>query len=282
MKIRLHPGKPPDYERLMRFYARERSANLPTPTVKDLTTALTDGRFLIAESEDGEIRACAAQIPLTTHSLSCLRRRVDRHSSDQTTQPWQANQLSDPDARFARAAPCCSLGRGSAACFEQPITIIKKENIGSLKNVRRAKFVDCEERPDWLRFDELSWHGDYVVDEWEYLLATSESVRYLADKLISNGFSKVNEHRHGVRPTEIALDGFRDLAVAQDDIRHIALGRRTIDLAPLPERLIFLPEASADDIIEKIQESVLDEVTREICRHLGLTGLEKARSRPLQ
>ena len=64
-KLRFRPGTIGDRKALRALYERERSPVLPPPTNKDLETALRDGRFIVGETEEGEIVACATMIPFS-------------------------------------------------------------------------------------------------------------------------------------------------------------------------------------------------------------------------
>jgi hypothetical protein len=240
MQLRIVPGSLRDFERVMKFYARERSDELPTPTAKDLATALEDGRLLFVEDQENQILATAAYIPITARScLTVVGELTGTRVTDALNRGKPLNfqtLLLGLRVLHHIAYEGEPIPPGSYSI----ITIVKKTNEPSYKNIVKSKFVEFKERPEWLRFDELSWHGKYVEDDWRYFYATSETVQHLANQLISNGLLSWNmnlEVRAG--RASIHFEGFRSIAAAAPDLIAFSSGARKAKIVPPPQSLLF-------------------------------------------
>lgn len=239
MRIRIRPGGMGDFEALMRFYAVNRSEYLPSPQSKDLINALRHGRQIVIDDFIGGLVGTAANIPFTDPTCSSFVGELTGTAVNPSLRGGSPVKLQTILLGLRVLHHAVLIGDaidGSTSL----LTIVKRENERSIKNILKAKFARCDKLPAWFKYDELAWHGSYVVDEWEYFVATSETVRFLARTLIDNGLltSRINiETASG--PTEVVFEGFRDLELARDDLLRIADGELEINLRPLPERLLL-------------------------------------------
>jgi hypothetical protein len=239
MDVRLYPVRQPQaYERISAFYARERSDVLPPPTTKDLLDAVSKGRLIAAEDRQGRIIACTAQILLTPEGAKTY---VGELTGTRVTEPLNGARplrfhMLLLGLRLLNQA--AGLPQSRAGASTSLVTIVKTSNERSLKGIRAAGFAELRDTPSWLKFDELSWHGDYVAGEWAYFFATNDTVRRVARTLIDAGLFtwRLNlENRHG--SLDVQLDGFDDLRLAEADIRAIAEGRHTVDWVAPPAKI---------------------------------------------
>lgn len=237
-RVRVFPASAGDLDRLMAFYERERSDELPPPAVRDLGDTLYDGRTIVAEDLAGNLCACAAHVGLTPDQA---RTYVGELTGTRVTPRLNGAR----PLRFHTLLLGLRLLSHVATNIETPedgttsmITIISSSNVRSLKGIRAAGFVELKDRPSWLKFDELSWHGRQVEGEWIYFMATGDTVRRVASTLIAAGlftWKMALENDRG--PITVELDGFHDLRLAEADIRELAEGRYAVDWVPPPERI---------------------------------------------
>lgn len=223
----------------MALYARVRGPELPAPTLKDLTTALEDGRFLVAEA-DGQILACSTLFPVTSATCHTYVGEFTGAFVDPRLRRGKPISMQTLMLGLRVLHHAVLLGDVIEPATNSLITVVKKDNRASIANVLKSGFVECGPQPDWLRYEELSWHGDYVKDEWRYFRATTETVRHLAGRLIAHGlldwkFALVNARG----PIDVSLVGFHDLELAAEDIKQLASGELTIELSDLPQKLIY-------------------------------------------
>lgn len=238
-KLRFRPGTIKDRQALRALYQRESSPVLPPPNNKDLETALTDGRFILGETEEGEIVACAAMIPFSpassvTYVGELTGAFVDRRFRGGKPVSLQTLMLG------LRVLHHVVLEGESAepAATNTIITIVKKTNEASLANVKKAGFIECESQPDWLEYDKLSWHAGSDKDEWQCFRATSDTLRMLTKKLVDNGLLDGKlDTKTSSGDVEVELIGFRELTLGAADIRKIASGEYATDLSDLPDEL---------------------------------------------
>jgi hypothetical protein len=240
-RLRFRPGTIDDRKALRALYKREHSPALPSPTNKDLETALRDGRFIVGETEEGEIVACATMIPFSpadsvTYVGELTGAFVDKRFRGGKPVSLQTLMLG------LRILHHVALEGESVkpAATNTIITIVKKTNKASLANVKKAGFVECESQPDWLEYDKLSWHQGSDKDEWQCFRATSDTVQLLAEKLVDNGLLEgkldIKTSSGGV---EVELIGFRELKLAAADVREMASGQYRADLSDLPDELLY-------------------------------------------
>lgn len=228
-----------DLDLLMALYTEQASDVLPPPTLKDLASAIEDGRLFVVQGPDG-LLACSALVPLT--SATC-HSYVGELTGTFVAKPLRGGKPIGVQAillglRVLHHAVL--LGDVTPPASNSLVTIVKKGNTYSSANVTRAGFVPCPERPPWLKYDELSWHGDHVEDEWEYFRATPETVKHLATQLIDHGLLDGKfTITIAEEPVDIHLRGFKELSRAREDLIAIAKGELEIPLSALPAKLSY-------------------------------------------
>ena len=238
-KLRFRPGTIKDRQALRALYQRESSPALPPPSNKDLETALTDGRFIIGETEEGEIVACAAMIPFSPASSVTYVGELTGAFVDERFRRGKPVNLQTLMLGLRVLHHVVLEGESvKPAATNTIITIVKKTNANSLANVEKAGFIKCESQPEWLEYDKLSWHAGPDKDEWQCFRATSDTVQYLAKQLVENGLlgGKL-ETRTSSGDVEVELTGFRELTLGAADIRKMASGESPADLSDLPDEL---------------------------------------------
>lgn len=242
-KLLFRPGKLGDREALRALYKRERSALLPPPSNKDLETALVDGRFIVSETEEGEIAACATMIPFSPAASVTYVGELTGAFVDERFRSGKPVNLQTVMLALRILHYVILEGEPIAPATNTFIIIARKNNAASLANVRKAGFVECGPQPDWMEYDKLSWHGDYDEGEWRYFRATSDTVQLLAKKFIDSGLlggrCDTNTNSGNV---EVELVGFHELELGAEDIKRIASGEYRVDLSDLPDELIYPPE----------------------------------------
>jgi hypothetical protein len=214
---------------------------LPPPNNKDLETALKDGRFIVGETEEGEIVACATLIPFSpadsvTYVGELTGAFVDERFRGGKPVGLQTLMLG------LRVLHHVVLEGESVrpAATNTIITIVRKTNDASLANVKKAGFVECESQPDWMEYDQLSWHQGSGKDDWRCFRATSDTVQLLAKRLVDSGLLNGKlDIATSCGDVEVELTGFRELELGAEDIRKIASGRYRADLSDLPDDLLY-------------------------------------------
>ena len=227
------------------FYREQHSERLPAPSTRDLYETLDNGRFLIVEPLDGGvIAACAAIFDFTSHD--CPRyvgelsgTRVTRALGGLGPMSFQGLLLRARLAGYVATASEHPEGRSSSL-----ITIVKSDNAPSLQNVESAGFVRLEHRPEWFAYDDLSWHGSIIEDDWQFFLATEATVRDALRSLSELGvfrgqieLSRMNRDSGLSEQFSIRID-LPDIAYAVQDLTDIMDGRRRAGLSDLPESLV--------------------------------------------
>jgi hypothetical protein len=215
------------------------------PSIRDLYETLDNGRFLIVEPVDGAaIAACAAIFDFTPHD--CPRYVGELSGTRVTTalgglgpMSFQGLLLRARLAGYVATASEHSEGHSSSL-----ITIVKSDNAPSLQNVENAGFFRLEHRPEWFAYDDLSWHGSIIENDWQFFLATDATVRDALRSLSELGvfrgqieLSRVNRDSGLTEQFSIRID-LPDIAYAVQDLAAIMDGRRRAGLSGLPESLV--------------------------------------------
>ena len=112
------------------------------------------------------------------------------------------------------------------------------------QNVESAGFVRLEHRPEWFAYDDLSWHGSIIKDDWQFFLATEATVRDALRSLSELGvfraqieLSRINRESGLTEQFSIRID-LPDIAYAAQDLADIMDGRRSAGLSDLPDSLV--------------------------------------------
>lgn len=240
-KLRFRPGTLEDRQALRALYKREHSPMLPPPDNKDLETALRDGRFVVGETEQGEIVACATLIPFSPVGSLTYVGELTGAFVDKRFRGGNPVSLQTLMLGLRILHHVVLEGEPVKPATNTLMTIVRKGNANSLANAKKAGFVECEALPDWMEYDKLSWHGeDCDKDEWQCFRATSDTVQRLARRLVDNGLlgGKLDIATSS-GDVEIELTGFRELELGAEDIRKIASGEYRVDLSDLPGELAY-------------------------------------------
>jgi hypothetical protein len=119
------------------------------------------------------------------------------------------------------------------------LTLTRKTNAKSAANVKSCGFVPLpNRRPAWLEYDEISWNGKLVTDDWDYFYATEETVRTCAKLFFEHGMYRRMVLQQGSLAQPINLEiNLPGLAHQIDDLRAIAHGEHAISLGLPPADL---------------------------------------------
>jgi hypothetical protein len=177
IELRLRQAKLGDFERIQSFYEDNLHENLPPPPSRDIADTIDIGRLLVLEGvQDSAILACGAIFRLSpnaskTYVGELAGMRVLRAVGG--LQPFNAQTLLIGARLLGHAATDVEPGDGRTNSL---VAIVKKGNRPSKTNIEQALFHPLEQRPSWFRYDELSWHGSIVADEWSYYYASHATV----------------------------------------------------------------------------------------------------------
>lgn len=233
-----------DLPRLMGFYRENASEALPAPSVATLGNALSLGRFLLIEPPDGGMILASAAI--FDYSPSGWRTYVGELSGTRVTAslngfgPIGIQRLLLGARLLGHAATQSEHQQGSSSSL---LTVVKSDNHNSIRNVEAAGFARLEHRPDWIRYDEHSWNGAIVGDEWSYYVASDATVRQafadLAGVGIFGGTVRLSRNNRQTNEEEVVSirSMLKDLHIAHEDLRAIHDGARSSELRPPPADL---------------------------------------------
>ncbi len=214
---------------------------LPPPTNKDLETALRDGRFIVGETEEGEIVACATMIPFSPADSVTYVGELTGAFVDERFRGGKPVNLQTLMLGLRVLHHVVLEGESvKPAATNTIVTIVEKTNERSLANVKKTGFVECELLPDWMEYDKRSWHEGSDKDKWQCFRATSDTVQFLAKKLVDNGLLNGKlDIKTSSGDVEVELTGFRELKLGTADIRKMASGQYRADLSDLPDELLY-------------------------------------------
>lgn len=233
-----------DLTRLMGFYREHTSVALPAPPVATLGSALSTGRFLLIEPLDGG--AILASAAIFDYSPPGWRTYVGELSGTRVTAPLNGfgpigvQRLLLGARLLGHAATQSEHMQG---CSSSLLTVVKSDNHNSIRNVEAAGFARLERRPDWIRYDEHSWNGAIVGDEWSYYVASDPTVRQafadLAGVGIFSGAVRLsrNNRQTGEQEVIVIRSMLKDLDMSQEDLRAIHDGVRSSELDLPPDDL---------------------------------------------
>jgi len=189
LNVDLRQAEPSEHARLRNFYLERTSSALPLPSGKTLGDAMGDGRLLVVEADRQSPILAAAAI------------------FDYAPRGWKTyvGELAGPcvtDALggygplgvqrillAARVLGYVALNSQVAAGASSTLTVVvKASNARSIANVVAAGFVQLEDRPEWMIYDEHEWHGSPVGTEWLYFVATDDTARQAFADLDGVGF----------------------------------------------------------------------------------------------
>ena len=243
-KFILRQARRSELERLMAFYGKHATPSLPAPSVRDLAGTLEAGRMLIIEEQtSGSLLASAAIFDFTP---SGAKDYVGELSGTRVTGtlggfgPISVQRLLIGAGLLGHAA---LEAENTEGCSSSLISIVRTENIRSIRNIQEAGFEPLENKPPWFAYEELAWHGSIVEDEWSYFVATDDTVRRAVTDLtgvglLTKGTASLARQDRGsdrVRAVEIRSE-LTDLAMALDDLTAIVDGR-TAGLSMPPTHL---------------------------------------------
>ena len=233
-----------DLTRLMSFYRENASLALPAPSVVTLGSALSTGRFLLIESLDGGLILASAAI--FDYSPPGWRTYVGELSGTRVTAslngfgPIGIQRLLLGARLLGHAATQSAHLQG---CSSSLLTVVRSDNHNSIRNVEAAGFARLERRPDWIKYDEHSWNGAVVGDEWSYYVASDATVRQafsdLAGVGIFGGIVLLSRNNRQTGDLEVVSirSMLKDLGMALEDLRAIHEGARLSELEPPPDEL---------------------------------------------
>src|SRR5262249_44006255 len=124
------------------------------------------------------------------------------------------------------------------------VAMVKKGNDPSKTNIEAALFRPLEQRPSWFRYDELSWHGSIVADEWLYYYASHETVlraaKLMGQDLLRGRILLTRTNRTTGADEEFLIHSqLHDIVLAAGDIERLLEGTFEVKLCPPPEQLVF-------------------------------------------
>jgi hypothetical protein len=235
-----------DFERIRSFYENNLHENLPPPPSKDIADTIAEDRVLILEDLRKEtILACGAIFrlsPVSSKTYVGELAGMRALCAVRGLRPFSAQTLLIGARLLGHAATDAEPGRGRTNSL---VTIVKKGNERSKNNIEAACFRPLTQRPAWIRYDELAWHGSIVSDEWSYYYATNETVRHVAKLLVEKGLLQgemllTRTNRTTGEDEQFRIHSqLRDIVNSAGDVHRLLRGQYQIQLCSPPERLVF-------------------------------------------
>jgi hypothetical protein len=229
-----------DFNKLIEFYRKEHSDALPAPSARAIGDAIERDQLLLIEG-NGAIVATAGTFHMSpfnaVHSVAELAgTRVTRPVGG--TKPIRMQCILVVLRMILHAA-----GRYEAlepGAQDTLLSLIRKTNKTSADNVKSCGFIPLPDpRPAWLEYDEISWNGKLVTDEWDYFYATDDTVRTCANRFFGHGMNKgviALQQGSAAQPINLRID-LPGLAYQLDDLRAVARGDHRISLGLPPADL---------------------------------------------
>lgn len=235
-----------DFERIRSFYEHNLHENLPPPPSKDLADTIAEDRVLILEDmRTDTLLACGAIFrlsPISSKTYVGELAGMRALGGVNGLRPFSAQTLLIGARLLGHAATDAEPLGGRTNSL---VTIVKKGNERSRNNIEAALFRPLPQRPGWIRYDELAWHGSKVSDEWSYYYATNETVRHVAELLVKKGLLEgeillTRTNRTTGEDEQFRIRSqLRDIMNAAGDIRRLLKGEYQIQLCTPPETLVF-------------------------------------------
>jgi hypothetical protein len=246
MKLRIRQASINDLDNITQFYRNNPRDTLPIPSLKYIAVTIEDYRVILLEKID------TSEILASAGIFRCSPRNSKTYVGE------LAGMLALPQVNGLKpvSAQTLLLGArllGHMATDAEPgpgrthslITIVKDGNEKSLRNVLEAQFIPLDDRPDWFKYEELSWHGSIVQDQWRYFYASNETIVCIAKKLVDAGLldrelclSKTNRDTQEVENFYIHCE-LNDILNAAGEIHRLLRDEYRIDLCPPPADLVF-------------------------------------------
>ncbi|WP_331304658.1 hypothetical protein [Methylobacterium oryzae] len=233
-----------ELERLMNFYRANAKVASPPPSIGSLNKALQTGRLMVIEPEDGGgYVAASATFDFSPDGFTA---HVGELSGTCVTRPLGGCRPLNVQRMFIAARVAVHAVFSSEpeeGGTDTLISIVKRDNEASLRNIEAAGLVPAPALPDWMDYEHHSWTGD-GGDGWAYYLATASTVRQAVADLDTLGFfsGRVRLTRDDlVNGGEEAIEircALRGMEMAEADLREIAAGRQHVHLGAPLARLV--------------------------------------------
>jgi hypothetical protein len=233
------------FDELRALYTANASPHLPAPGIKDLARAIEEGRIIIVSSK-GKIVASSAIFDFSppeaiTHVLELSATLVTPAIGGLTPINMQSILMG---LRLSQYVAMETI-KVEADVTQSLIVIVRKTNEQSNRNILAASFVPLVALPEWINYEELSWHGTAESGEWNYYYATDDTVRTNIRALLDLGLarnkfelSRVNRKSGEEEHYAVHID-MRFIQNSIEDIVKIADGTLTVGLSSPPDDLRF-------------------------------------------
>lgn len=243
--FRIRQASRDDFQALLDFYAGNKSAALPIPTVKVVGDTIEQGRILVVQpTGEDRIVASAAVFQLTPQSA--LTYTGELAGMRATTDVGGLGPASMQTLLLGlRLIGHVALEPASAApgATNSLIAIVKSDNARSIANIEAIGMKPLGARPGWMQYDEQSWHGKIVDDEWRYYFADNDTIVKALHILVPLGLlggdislertDRQSDARHRF---EFHLE-LPDLVFALGDLEDIQSGRAVVELVRPPAQI---------------------------------------------
>jgi len=240
VRVRVRKAKLREINAIHDFYRSHPSGNLPLPQTKLIAETIRSGRVLVVDTgAEPRVLAVAALFELSPTEALTYVAELSGMARDKALAGLKP--ISVQVLLIALRVLGFVVAQGEAVSGTQSlISIVKKDNDESRRNLERAGFKPMAgPRPDWMKFDELGWHGKVVTDEWTYHYADNETVvailRIMGDELF-DGQLKLGSGDDVTYPRKdfvVDID-LPDILRAVDDLIAIRDGRIKVDLVSPP------------------------------------------------
>jgi hypothetical protein len=253
-RFRIRQALSHDFNRLLIFYLENKSPVLPLESAKTIGDAIETGRILIVESYDGDygpILASGSVFQLTpqaspTYVAELAGMRVTKTLGG--AQPINVQMMLIGLRLLGHAAlEPEPLMRGATNSI---IAAVHKKNETSFGNLEAMQMHPLPPPlPAWLAYNQISWYGSAVNDDWRYYYADNDtivrSLMALGDVGLFGG--EITLHRQNRTNGQHELFKFvldlNELLYATEDLLSISCGATRVALMPPPPAIV-LPNAS--------------------------------------
>lgn len=242
MSYRVVLGNENDFNDLIEFFEREHSPRLPAPSPRAIGLAIQKRQLLLVRTPEGDIAATAATLDVTPPNA---QQYVGEFAGTRVTKLIGRTEPIAMQRILVVLRILSFVGANYEALADGThdtlFALIKKDNNRSACNLRACSFslFSADQRPRWLRYDEISWNGKIVTAEWDYYFATAHTVRCCAamffEHRMHNGYCDLTCAGAQQR-IEIELPGLR---YHLNEFKAIASGEHRIELSPPPAELIL-------------------------------------------
>ncbi|MFA6264983.1 MAG: hypothetical protein WC670_04610 [Pseudolabrys sp.] len=239
IQVRVRKANLREINTIQGFYRAHPSAYLPLPQTKLIADTIRSGRMLVVDT-DAPLRllAVAALFELTPTEAATYVAELSGMARDKAIAGLKPISVQVLLAAL-RVIGFVVSQREALSGTHSLISIVKKNNDDSRRNLERAGFKPMAGRPDWMKFDELGWHGKVVTDEWTYHYADHDTVvtmlKLVGDALFDGQLrlSSGDGVTHARKDFVVDID-LPDILRAVDDLIAIRDGRIKVDLVPPP------------------------------------------------